>query len=47
MYRIPNPLFNRDSDIGKWNDVPVNNLIIGEEDFFSLQYIGFVGEFNN
>jgi len=45
MWRLPNPLHPNDSDRGKWNDAPVDNTLPGEENFFSLQHVGFIGEF--
>ncbi|MDR0937136.1 MAG: carboxypeptidase-like regulatory domain-containing protein [Oscillospiraceae bacterium] len=43
MYRVKNPKVSG-SKLGDWNDITVDNSIPGEENYFSLEYIGFVCE---
>jgi putative hemolysin len=45
MYRIPNPVSFEENALGKWNDINVNNTIEGEEDFFSLEHVGIICEY--
>jgi hypothetical protein len=47
MYRQPNHHAGGGHDSGQWNDVSVDNTYRGEEDFFLLEYIGFICEFDN
>jgi len=46
MYRIPNPVVYQTNALGKWNDISVDNFIKGEEKFFSLEFIGFICEWD-
>lgn len=44
MLRVENPR-NASSNQGEWNDAPDDNVIPGEEDYFSLNNVGFVIEY--
>ena len=45
IYRLPNPRVSR-SLPGKWNDITVNNVIKGEENFFLAPFVGFICEWD-
>ena len=45
LYRLPNPAVSG-SAAYCWNDAPSDNTIPGEEDFFSLQTVGFICEWD-
>lgn len=43
IYRRPNPVVNG-SQANRWNDISVDNTIVGQEDFFSLPHTGLICE---
>ena len=47
MYRLPNPKVYEEDALGKWNDITNDNTIIGEEDFFSLENVGIICEYED
>lgn len=45
IYRVKNPAVSGSQAL-KWNDAPVDNVIAGEESFFSLSKVGLVIEYD-
>ena len=45
IYNAYNP--HASNEIGEWNDITINNVIPGEEDFFRTKYSGFICEWDS